>query len=265
MQRSELTLLTALGALAAFVGAQSFASDARPPHRTESVSSGAVASAAARDARPRARDRADDAVGTAELPAEVRSMSREDVRRLLDSAGVGTYISEVLLDRDSALTRWPDRVERPLRVWISRGAHLQGWKDKFANEVATAFNTWEQVGIPVRFTGARDSASADVHVVWTSRFREPISGKTVWSRDDRWWIVDADITLALHHRDGDPLDAAQIRAIALHEIGHLLGLDHTGDQTNVMAPRVRVRDLSDADRATVRLLYSVPAGRIASR
>ena len=54
-------------------------------------------------------------------------------------------------------------------------------------------------------------------------------------------------------------------SIALHEIGHLLGLDHTGDQANVMAPRVRVRDLSDADRATVRLLYSVPAGRIATR
>ena len=80
--------------------------------------------------------------------------------------------------------------------------------------------------------------------------------------DDRWWIVDADITLALHHRDGEPLDGAQVRAIALHEIGHLLGLDHTGDQTNVLAARVRVRDLSLADRATVRLLYSVPAGKI---
>jgi hypothetical protein len=130
------------------------------------------------------------------------------------------------------------------------------------NEVADAFNTWEGVGIPVRFALAPDSASADVHVVWTDRFREPISGKTIWSRDDRWWIVDADITLALHHKDGEALDAAQVRAIALHEIGHLLGLDHTGDQTNVMAARVRVRDLSAADRATVRLLYSVPAGKI---
>ena len=63
-------------------------------------------------------------------------------------------------------------------------------------------------------------------------------------------------------RDGDPLDAAQTRAIALHEIGHLLGLDHTTDATNIMAPRVRVRDLSAADRATVQLLYSVPAGRV---
>jgi hypothetical protein len=29
-----------------------------------------------------------------------------------------------------------------------------------------------------------------------------------------------------------------------------------------MAPRVRVRDLTDADRATVKLLYALPAGPI---
>jgi hypothetical protein len=29
-----------------------------------------------------------------------------------------------------------------------------------------------------------------------------------------------------------------------------------------MAPRVRVRELSAADRATMRLLYELPAGRV---
>ena len=75
-------------------------------------------------------------------------------------------------------------------------------------------------------------------------------------------IIDAGITLAMHHHQGDLLDLDSMRAMALHEVGHLLGLDHTRDTLSVMAPRVRVRGLSDADRATVRLVYALPAGPI---
>ena len=53
-----------------------------------------------------------------------------------------------------------------------------------------------------------------------------------------------------------------MHAMALHEVGHLLGLDHTADETSIMTPKVRVRDLSNADRATIRLLYTLPAGSI---
>lgn len=190
---------------------------------------------------------------------------REETRRRVRDAGDGTYIADVIANHDSAVARWPDRVRRPLRVWVSDAPGLWTFDSTFTLHVRAAFAAWQSTGIPVRFQFVRDSAGADVHVGWVDRFHEPISGKTIWSRNDDWWIIDGRIVIALHHSTGAPLDAAAVHAIALHEIGHLLGLDHTGDQTNVMAPRVRVRDLSTADRATVRLLYSVPAGRIASR
>jgi hypothetical protein len=145
---------------------------------------------------------------------------------------------------------------------VGDGGGIAGWRPEYVRQVAAAFAAWGRAGVPMQFRLVDDSARADVRVLWTDRFAEPISGRTVWSRDDRWWMIDANITLALHHNDGAPLDADQVRAIALHEVGHLLGLDHTADPANVMAPRVRVRELSAADEATVRLLYSVPAGRV---
>ena len=35
----------------------------------------------------------------------------------------GTYIGEILAERDSALARWPDRMTQPLRVWVGNGPH----------------------------------------------------------------------------------------------------------------------------------------------
>jgi len=183
-------------------------------------------------------------------------------RRRLSDGAVGTYVGEILLERDSALSRWPTHVAEPLTVWVQPWAAVTGWDDRFAARARDAFGDWERTGIPVRFAFVDDSAAADLHVTWIDHFDEPISGKTLWTRDERWWITGASITLALHHQDGEPLDAGAVRAIALHEVGHLLGLDHTSDPGNVMTPRVRVRDLSAADRATVRLLYSLPPGRV---
>ena len=185
-----------------------------------------------------------------------------DVRERLRRGEPGTYIGEILTQRDSALARWPERTAQPLRVWIASGERISGWDPSFANQVREAFDTWTRVGIPMRFTFVVDSTDADVHVSWIDYFKESISGKTLWARDKRWWIVDANITLALHHRGGDSLDGTAVKAIALHEVGHLLGLDHTADTTNIMTARVRVRDLSEADRSTVRLLYSLPAGSL---
>lgn len=184
------------------------------------------------------------------------------VRERLALGAAGTYIGDLLRQRDSAVVRWPDRVDNPIAVWVSRPVGLADWHPAYVGRVVDAFGDWTRTGVPVRFRFVPDSGAAEVHVSWTDHFREPISGRTVWSRNEHWWMTDANITIALHHNDGAPLDEEQVRAIALHEVGHLLGLDHTTDPTSVMAARVRVRDLSSADQATARLVYTVPAGHL---
>ena len=219
------------------------------------------ASASVRE--PRAQ-RAQASEGALENPRWLGAddSSRTRVRRRLAERGGGTYIHEMLLRRDSALARWPDRRGKPLHVWVQPLAALDDWNVAYVREVRAAFREWDALRLPVRFAFTGDSAAADIHVSFIDRFREPISGRTRWVRDDDWWITDADIVLATHHRTGEVLDADAMRAMTLHEVGHLLGLDHTDDGTSVMAPKVRVRSLSSADMATVRLLYALPPGAI---
>jgi predicted Zn-dependent protease len=187
---------------------------------------------------------------------------RAAVRRRLRRAEQGTYIGEILRLRDSSLARWPDREDRPLTVWIQPDTEIEDWTPAYVDRVREAFEDWDAINLPVGFVFVDDSTHAEIHVNWIDHFNEPISGRTKWARDDEWLITDANIILAVHHHQGEVLDEEAMKAMALHEIGHLLGLDHTQDASNIMAPKVRVRDLSSADRATVRLLYSLPPGPV---
>ena len=188
------------------------------------------------------------------------SRNNEQIWRRIREGAASTYINEILGQRDSSLARWPERPENPPRVWVGAGDELKDWDSTHVRRVRDAFQEWSSAGVLVRFTFVTDSADADIHVTWTDNFTAAMSGKTVWARDRHWWIVNGTITIALHRNTGEVLGGSAIKAIALHEVGHLLGLDHTMDTTNIMTPKVRVRSLSEADRATVRLLYSLPAG-----
>jgi matrixin len=198
------------------------------------------------------------------LPANDRDEenSRAAVRSRLRRSEQGTYIADILRERDSSLARWPDRHGKPLRVWVEPTSNIPDFTDAYVEEVRAAFEDWDALELPVRFEFVRDSAKADVHVSWLDHFEQPISGRTKWARDDDWWITDADIVLAVHHHQGEVLDLDAMKAMALHEIGHLLGLDHTKDSGCIMAPKVRVRGLSPADIATARLLYTLPPGAV---
>ena len=173
----------------------------------------------------------------------------------------GTYVERLLADRDSILERWPDRVTEPLRIWIDSSETISGEQAGFPAAVRAAFDQWVSTGIPVRLAYVANEGDANIRVHWTDHLNRK-TGSTTWRTDRSGYLTGGDITLATHVSDGRPLDARGMRAIALHEVGHALGLSHSLDAGDVMASLVRVDGLSASDRGTIKLLYSLPAGHV---
>lgn len=171
------------------------------------------------------------------------------------------YLGELLAARDSVNYRWPDRRDYAISVWVQE-SKLNGYTPEHAYTVRAAFENWGESGVPVQYNFVADSSSAEVHVIWTDRFNEQTTGRTSRISDEDGWITEGRIVLALHQPDGVQLTRDEVRAIALHEVGHLIGLDHTSDSTSIMASRVRVSELSEADQATARLIYLLPPGSL---
>lgn len=269
MKVARSLLVASVTLLGAFFGKETLGV---PLNTVDSVSDGAIGAVGSRSVPASRADGTSDPLSTSSPSSRVVTtatrenaidhMNPSELRMRILQGARGTYIGDVLAARDSAITRWPDRVRRPLRVWVASPGYLEGWLPEFTTAVFDAFQAWVDVGVPLRFDFVVDSAAADVHVRFTTSFPNGISGKTIWSRDRDWWLVATEIELALTRSNGVLITTPQLRAIAIHEVGHLLGLDHSNDSGDIMAERVHVRDLSEADRLTARLIYSVPAGSL---
>jgi predicted Zn-dependent protease len=149
-------------------------------------------------------------------------------------------------------------------VYIGPGTAVRDYSVKFDRAVREAFSRWQRgAGIPVAFDIVRDSTTAEVKVRWIERFRTlERTGQADVAWNPGGWLVHGTLTLATHTHDGWRLSAEAVYAVALHEIGHLLGLGHSDDPRDLMYPTTSVSDLSARDRLTASLLYSLPAGPV---
>jgi hypothetical protein len=195
-------------------------------------------------------------------PTYIDLLARSETRRRIRASGTSTYLGEMLAaSADSMLRRWENRSQNPIRVWFA-STYAANFKPAFLDAIRSAFAEWTNPGLPVRFDFDGDSTNAEVTVRWRIQFEIERTGQTDVMWDENGHIQSAVITLATFDPKGRPMESDDIRVVAMHEVGHLLGLDHSKDSTDIMFPTAKVRDLSERDVRTVILLYQLSPGNL---
>ncbi len=195
-------------------------------------------------------------------PGYLELLGRSETRRRIRASAGITYLNDMMASSaDSMLHRWDNRIRDPVRVYLGSGT-AANFQPVFLDEVRSAFARWQEAGVPVRFDPGADSTTAEVRFRWRLQFDVDRSGQTDLEWDQDGQLHSGVVTLATFDPKGRPMDAHDVRVVALHEIGHLIGLEHSPDSTDLMYANTKVRDLSGRDIQSALLLYQLPSGPI---
>lgn len=156
--------------------------------------------------------------------------------------------------------------EPPLPLWrTTTDARRTLWvhfmepppeRPHFWDQTVRAMEAWNEVGgVPLRFERTRSARSADVEFRWIRQFEAHQAGTTDWETDGDGWLSSAVVTLATQHEGGTSMSDEFLLLVALHELGHVIGLPHSDDPSDVMHPGNRNMALSDRDVRSARQLY----------
>lgn len=204
---------------------------------------------------------------TARLDPEPRCES--PLVGLPSDPAVRRALRETLDGHRGVVVRWAKRPDETIRVWVQPSSSPSGSLEHPAarmQAVHSAMARWTRaVGIQLRATD--DSAAAEVHIVWqrsrlptATNASPPAARTTLQGIRAAGRITGALIQIREASNTGALFRADEIHAIALHEVGHVLGLKHRSEDGTFMTAAMRAGTLSARDIAVARAWYGLPVG-----
>ncbi len=161
---------------------------------------------------------------------------------------------------------WPkDRF--PLRVFFQPASGVKGYRPTLKRIFLQSLDEWCEASDKLAFKVVKEANDADLVVVWTDRALPYGSGRkgkeaaglTHFERMTSEGISKVRIELETYNNDRKEKRSNQsMRSTILHELGHALGLGHSGYVRDVMfysSNQKRLLCLSYRDKSTIQRYY----------